>query len=155
MKRGHPNHRLVKIHRNYTVYEIASVLGVHRNTVRAWIGDGLPTVEGRPVLMLGADIIIFLQNRRQKKRRPCGPGQMYCFRCRAPEFPVGGPLEISIVNDKVANLAGLCPSCGGLMRRCVRRSDIGQIHKILDFNSSRALPHISEMRESSLDSDLR
>jgi hypothetical protein len=155
MKRGHPNHRLVKIHRNYTIHEIASILGVHRNTVRAWIGAGLPTIEGWPVLMLGADIIIFLQNRRQKKRRSCAPGQMYCFRCRTPEFPVGGPLEVSIVNDKVANMAGLCPSCGGLMRRCVRRSELGQIDRIVAVDSSQGLPHINEMCEPSPDSDFR
>ena len=29
----HPNHRLVKTHRTYTVEEIASLFHVHRNTV--------------------------------------------------------------------------------------------------------------------------
>jgi hypothetical protein len=33
----YPNYRLVKIHRNYTVEEIARLLKVHKNTVRGWI----------------------------------------------------------------------------------------------------------------------
>ena len=33
MAKRHPNHRQVKIHRNYTVEEIASLFGIHKNTV--------------------------------------------------------------------------------------------------------------------------
>ncbi len=39
-----PNHRLVKIHRSYTVEDAARCLAVHKNTVRRWIKAGLPTV---------------------------------------------------------------------------------------------------------------
>ena len=47
----HPNYRLVKIHRNYTVEEIACLLSVHKNTVRNWFKTGLPPliVRGRPL----------------------------------------------------------------------------------------------------------
>jgi hypothetical protein len=38
-----PNPRRAKIHRNYTVAEIATLYTVHRNTVREWIKHGLPT----------------------------------------------------------------------------------------------------------------
>jgi hypothetical protein len=33
MRKRHPNHRLVKSHRNYTVEEITRLLGKHENTV--------------------------------------------------------------------------------------------------------------------------
>ena len=39
MKRRHPNHRLVKIHRSYTVEEIATLFGVHKNTVSHWVAE--------------------------------------------------------------------------------------------------------------------
>ena len=42
MAKRHPNHRQVKIHHNYTVEEIASLFGIHKNTVREWIKAGLP-----------------------------------------------------------------------------------------------------------------
>ncbi|MGP0594629.1 hypothetical protein ACTRXD_19100 [Nitrospira sp. T9] len=48
----HPNHRLVNIHRSYTVEEIANPPVVHRNTVREWINRGPPTVDKRRSLLV-------------------------------------------------------------------------------------------------------
>src|SRR5216683_7791116 len=83
----HPNPRLVKIHRNYTVEEIALRFGVHKNTVREWVKRGLPTVadKKRPMLILGADLAAFLQARRAKNKRTCQAGEIYCVRCRSPK----------------------------------------------------------------------
>ena len=64
----HPNPRLAKIHRNYTVEDVASLFGVHRNTVRAWVKHGLPTNDGRrPTLILGSHLAVFLAAKRTKK----------------------------------------------------------------------------------------
>jgi hypothetical protein len=91
MHKRRPNHRLVKIHRSYTVEEAARVFGIHKNTVRAWIDAGLPVCKDmRPHLILGRELAAFLQARRAKKKRPCAPGEMYCFRCRVPRTPAGG-----------------------------------------------------------------
>jgi len=50
MPTRHPNPRLPKTHRNYSVEEAATLLGVHRNTVREWIRRGLPRIDdGRPL----------------------------------------------------------------------------------------------------------
>ena len=55
-----PNQRLVKIHRSYTVEEIAR-LNVHKNTIRGWIRGGLPTIDARrPTLITGSDLRRFL-----------------------------------------------------------------------------------------------
>lgn len=62
MATRHSNHRLAKLHRNYSVEEVAKLYGVHRNTVREWIKRGLPTNDGkRPTLILGRDLAAFLQ----------------------------------------------------------------------------------------------
>ena len=54
-KRVNPN--LAKIHRNYSVGEAAALLGVHKNTVRNWIKNGLPLCDDRrPALILGAEL---------------------------------------------------------------------------------------------------
>ena len=88
MPRRRPNHRLVKLHRSYTVEEVATLLGVHRNTVREWIKRGLPTCDGkRPLLILGRELAAFLQARRAKNKRACLPGEIYCVRCHVPRTP--------------------------------------------------------------------
>ena len=88
MRKRHPNYRLAKSHRSYAVEEIARLFDVHRNTVREWIKAGLQTIDDkRPVLILGHELIAFLQARRVSKKKPCGPGQMYCVRCPPPTIP--------------------------------------------------------------------
>ena len=87
MKRRHPNYRLVKIHRNYTVEEIAKLFDIHKNTVRQWIKEGLETInDKRPMLILGPVLMAFLQARRLKNKQTCKPGELYCVRCRAPRL---------------------------------------------------------------------
>jgi len=83
--------RRVKIHRSYTIDEIARATGVHKTTVRQWIKKGLPTIDGRrPALMLGSEVKRFHETLRGARKRPCAPGQMYCFKCREPAFDLGG-----------------------------------------------------------------
>lgn len=90
MSNRHPNPRLAKIHRNYTVEEVAGVFSVHRNTVREGLKRGLPTSDDRrPILILGADLVVFLRAWRMKNKRTCQPGELYCFRCRAPKSAAG------------------------------------------------------------------
>ena len=69
----HPNPRLVKIYRNYSVEEIARLFGLHKNTVRNWLKQGLPAIDDRrPILILGRELSRFLQERRQKAKQPAG-----------------------------------------------------------------------------------
>jgi hypothetical protein len=86
MRKRHPNPRLAKIHRNYTVEEVAALFDVHKNSVRNWVKGGLPTSDDRrPMLILGRDLVAFLQARRVKNKRPCQPGEIYCMRCRVAQ----------------------------------------------------------------------
>lgn len=123
-----PNSRLAKIHRNYTVEEIAKLFGVHRNTVRAWIGRGLPTIDQRrPVLVLGSDLADFLKVRRTVNKRPCGPGEIYCLRCREPRAPAGGVVRYHPLTPTQGNLVGLCGCCGAGLNRRVSLAKLPQV----------------------------
>jgi hypothetical protein len=157
MGKCHPNHRLVKMHRNYTVGEVADVLGHHKNTVRTWIKDGLSTVDGkRPTLILGRALMEFLQARRASKKKPCTAGQMYCFRCRSPKFPPAGMVkDRPTTNEKIANLTAVCPDCNCVMHRCVSRAKLGEFLRKMGITFPQALPLLGEINQPSLNSDLR
>lgn len=113
----YPNARRIKIHRNYTVEEIARVLGVHKHTVRRWEKMGLRAIDdGRPKLFRGPEVHRFLDERRVSSKHPCGSGEMYCLKCRTVRAPSGGVADLLPINESVANLRGIC-ECGTLMYR--------------------------------------
>lgn len=156
MATRHPNYRLVKIHRNYTVEEIAKLFGVHRNTVREWIKHGLPTSDHkRPILILGLDLAAFLQERRLKNKRTCQPGEIYCVRCRAPKNPAGDMAEYQPLTTTLGNLVGICPNCESMMYRRVNPAKLDQVRGKLDITMAQAPRHIDESTQSSVNSDLR
>src|SRR6476660_3578578 len=94
MASRHPNPRLAKIHRSYSVEEMARLFGVHKNTVRNWFERGLEAIDGlRPTVVRGDEIRRFLAERRARAKQTCGPGRVYCLPCRAPKVPAGNWAE--------------------------------------------------------------
>jgi Helix-turn-helix domain len=140
----HPNHRLAKIHRSYTVAEIAELLGKHHHTVREWIKRGLPTVDHqRPTLILGRDLSAFLQARRTKNKRSCQAGEIYCVRCRLPKSPAGGMADYQPLTPTLGNLVGICSSCESLMYRRVNLAKLSLVCGNLDVSMPEGLRHIA------------
>ena len=155
MSKRHPNPRLAKIHRNYTVEEVAGVFGVHRNTVREWVKRGLPTSdERRPLLILGADLVAFLRARRVKNKRTCQPGEMYCLRCRAPRAPAGDMADYLPATTTLGNLTGICSECVTMMYRRASLARIELVRGKLDITFQQALPRLDERAKPSVNSDL-
>ena len=156
MGKRHPNHRLVKIHRSYTVEEIAHLFGSHKNRVRAWVKAGLPTCdEKRPMLILGHDLASFLQARRARNKQTCQPGEIYCVRCRAPKVPAGEIAEYLPLTEVIGNLVAICPDCYSIMNRRVSLAKLGQIREKIDITFPQALQRISEIDQPTVNSDLK
>jgi hypothetical protein len=155
MRKRHPNHRLVKIHRSYTIEEIANLLGKHKNTVRHWVKDGLTSIDDkRPMLILGHVLVAFLQARRVKNKQTCKLGELYCVRCRAPKSPAGDIAEYSPITEKFGNLIAICPDCNSLMNRHVSMAQIGEFRGKMDITFPEALRHLIESTKPSVNSDL-
>lgn len=141
-KRFH-NPRLAKIHRSYTVDEAADIYGVDKNTVRNWIKGGLLTCDSkRPILIMGRDLNIFHANRRTHTKRKCKDNEMYCFRCRAPQVPILGLVELKQDNEKTGNLIGMCSSCETMMYRRVSMSKVQVFSAHMGFTLPQAHLHI-------------
>lgn len=125
MGNRHGNPRLVKIHRNYCVEDIARLFGLHKNTVRNWLKQGLATIDDRrPTLVLGRELSRFLQERRRKARQVCGPGRIFCIACRTPKVPAGNMAECTPTSPLAGNLCGICPDCDRLIYRRVNLTKI-------------------------------
>ena len=126
MKRVKPSR--VKIHRNYTLAETAQLLGVHKTTVHRWIKRGLRICnDRRPILILGGDLRAFLLQQRAATKKPCGPGQLYCVRCRAPKAPASGMIDYIPTTTGSGYLQGICPDCDTLIHRA---ASVPKLHSI-------------------------
>ena len=155
MGKRYPNPRLVKIHRSYTVEEVARLLGKHKNTVRNWVKDGLATIDDkRPMLILGPDLVAFIQARREKNKQSCKPGELYCVRCRLPRFPAGDMAEYSPVTEKFGNLIAICPDCDSIINRRVNLSRIWEVCGNLDISFPKELQHMVKRTRPSVNSYL-
>ena len=155
MGKRHPNHRLVKIHRNYTVEEIASLFGIHKNTVRGWVKAGLPTCDDkRPMLILGRDLAAFLQARRTKNKQTCQPGEIYCVRCRAPKMPAGDMAEYLPSNREVREPEGDLPGLRFHDEPARQHGQAGASSRENGHHVSASTGQVSESNQPTVNSDL-
>ena len=149
------NPRAVKLHRSYSVPELAACLRVHKNTVRHWQAGGLkPNDHTRPLLFQGAAVRAFLEKRNASRKRPCPPGTFYCFRCREPRAPALGMVEYVPSTPVTGSLQALCGACEAMMYRRARKADLTRIMPGLDVQSTLASPRLKGRPSPSLNSDL-
>ncbi len=117
--RRHSARRLQR-RRTYNVREAAKATGATPGTVRNWQKNGLEPVFGTyPAIFRGVDIIGFLEQRNRARKRPCGPGRLFCFRCKEPKRPAFDEVEFWPEGPKHGKLRGLCPDCATTMNRRV------------------------------------
>jgi len=145
MGKRHPNHRLAKIHRPYTVKALKELFGVHENTICAWRSAGMePIDEGVPMMFKGDEVQRFLIARREATKRPCDPGQIYCLPCRAHRRPAGDMADYVPSSATSGNLSAICPVCDRLMNRAIRRERISVEMPGIDVSFTEASPRIRE-----------
>ena len=115
--RRHSARRIRRL-RTYNVAEAAKVTGATPATVRAWMKQGLPSVRNSyPAIIRGADLIDFLQQRAKARKKPCGPGRLFCLSCKEPKRPACGEVEYQEDGPVLGTIVGLCPDCTTIMRR--------------------------------------
>src|SRR5215831_9567026 len=141
----HPNPRLVKIHWNYSVEDIARLFDVHKNTVRSWLKQGLAAIDDRrPTLILGRELLRFLHERRQRAKQSCSPGRIYCIACRAPKLPALKMADCTATGPLAGSLCGICPDCGRLIYRRVNLAKIDAVRGDLEITFTQPRPRLGE-----------
>lgn len=139
------NPRLAKVHRSYTVEEVARLFGIHRNTVRSWLTAGLKAIDDhRPLMIQGQVLRAFLQARRESAKRPCAAGTLYCCKCRVPRPPADRSATYAAQTGCAGILRAICGVCGTRMFRRARLTDLDAIMPLFPVLIVQAQPHIAE-----------
>ncbi|MDQ0314136.1 helix-turn-helix domain-containing protein [Amorphus orientalis] len=139
-----PNGRAVKKHRTYTVDEAARTLKVAEGTVRRWLKAGLPALtDKRPTLILGHDLIAFL-DARKPDRKACRLHQAYCFACRAPRDPALGEVDFKLDANGIGMMEALCAICTTVMHKRVSASRLPELKATVKVTIKQATARIGE-----------
>jgi len=150
------NPNRAKIHRSYTVEEVAELYEVHKNTVRAWIKGDLPICDGKkPMLILGSALREYLKAKRTKHKQKCKPWEFYCVRCRKPQLPAEGMADYEPQSPSKGCLIALCPECGALMNKYTSLAKLEQLEGKLEVSIPNALKRIDEIDKPLLNSDFK
>jgi hypothetical protein len=142
----HPNPRLAKIHRNYSVEQVSRLFSVHKNTVRTWLRQGLRSIDDqRPTLVRGEELARFLADRRARTKQTCGPGRIYCLACRAPKVPAGKMADCIVTGINMGALQGICPDCNRIIYRPVNPQKLAAARGDLEITITRARSRLAHL----------
>jgi len=137
------NPRRVKIHRTATLEEAARLFGARKNTVRCWLKQGLPAIDrNRSILIHGREFAAFLDARRKQLKRTCGPGRVYCVKCRESKEPADGMAGYMPLSPTSGYLRGICPECHILIHRRGSLAKLNQVRGSLRVMLPHAHRHI-------------
>lgn len=124
------NTRRIRKNYAYEVDEVAELFGLHTNSVRLWLLQGLKSTDGkRPTLVHGTDLADFLNGRQARRKRPCKPTEFYCCRCRRPRTPWENVVDVEIQDERRLLLKAVCSKCGGALNR------IGSVRKLAEYKT--------------------
>jgi hypothetical protein len=138
MRRRRPHRRAIRIHRSYTVDELAHTTGVCKATVRRWLKRGLPAItDMKPALITGEDAVAFLQGRSRPKQR-CQLDEFYCFSCREPRWAAFGEAEIASQTAYTLNFRALCAVCAATVHKRVSLKRMGQFRAAVAQSGEQA-----------------
>ncbi|TYP84389.1 excisionase family DNA binding protein [Maritimibacter alkaliphilus HTCC2654] len=134
----------IKGHRVYDVWEVAQALDCHKQTVIRWIkaGELSADTSRKPWLIEGKDLKAFLGARQTKITVKLAPHHCYCLGCKAPREPDGKMADYTQQTPETGRLTGLCPKCGSLMHKVVRRVDLEAIRAKIEVTVQKASPRI-------------
>ena len=148
MAKSFPSHK-IKSHLVYTAWEVADALGCHRQTVIRWIRHkGLAAdTSSKPWLIEGHVLKAFLGQRQRKARCKLALHHCYCLSCRGPREPDGKIADYVQETVSSGRLTALCPTCGAVMNKIIRRLDLEAIQAKLEVTLQQVSPRLVSCTE--------
>lgn len=124
---------------SYTIVEICTLLKpqkLHEQTVRSWIKEGLPICYyGKPILINGAALIVFLQNKKVNLKQPrkLKTNEFLCLKCNQPVTPQ----DNNITTEQQGNVIiahATCPHCQKTILRNYSISTLDTLYRTFNVN---------------------
>jgi hypothetical protein len=130
-KRLYP-HKRIKYWYAYSIDDICALyaeFGLHAQTVRKWIKDGLKTTDkGKPSLIYGYFLIEFLKKQNSKNKCKTAFDEMFCLACQDAR----SVFQRKAVIEKKAqtlSLSGQCRECKTTMFKFYKMTDYPDIKR--------------------------
>jgi len=128
-KRLYP-HKRVRYWQIYDIDDMCTLfadLGLHPQTVRRWMKNGLKKTDNRkPALVYGNDLITYLKSNNSKNKCKTAFDQLYCTSCQDARHIFQNKIH---VEQKAQSLlvTGVCRTCKNKMRQFYKFTDICQL----------------------------
>lgn len=130
--------RRIRQHLSYSLLDIAELFSLHKNAVRNWLREGLPTIDRqKPYLVHGSELKAFLERRQARRKAKCQPDEFYCLRCRAPRQAWGGLVDALQLSAIRYNLTALCSVCEGSLYRLISTRQLPEVQERLRLQQQR------------------
>ena len=130
-KRLYPHNR-VRYWYAYDLDEICALFsdtGLHIQTVRAWVKNGLKTIDGgKPMLIYGYDLIAYIKSQNDKGKCETAFDQFYCFKCHDARPVSQNKITVEFKN-KFIKSCGHCRTCKTKMFKNYKADDYGALKR--------------------------
>ena len=160
MSRRLYSHKRVRYWYAYDIDEVCTLyadLGLHPQTVRKWIKNGLDTIDaGKPALIYGQQLIAYLKKNNQANKCKTTFDEFYCMACQDAR-----PVYQSRIsaNQKAAFLQvqAVCRECKSRMFKNYKLADFSKLKRqfklvdvsqLYDCANSTGKTHIPSQVES-------
>ena len=133
--RGKVDLRKIRTTSTYSFKEIASLFNYSIGSIRRWKAQGLPIMTNtKPMLVHGAELKAWLDDRQKARKRPCEPEEFYCFagNCRTQRRPKIGSVRIRKSNQIVGTIEARCEACGSKIRKGYAMTNLTEIEKTFE-----------------------
>ena len=129
------NVRLVKTNYSYTVEQIADLFRIDVATVRRWIKhEGLEKIpKTRPFLIHSSALRYFLTKKKKKRKNPCRPHEVFCFKCQVSSTPKKDTGKIKKQPNGSLLFQALCETCKGKINKAVKGADWSEKHPLAAY----------------------
>ncbi len=130
-KRLYPHNR-VRYWRAYSIDEVCALFsdkGLHAQTVRKWLKNGLKCIDaGKPVLIYGNDLIVFLKQRNTQNKCKTEFHQLFCMKCQDARSAYKNQISVE-QKAQFLKVNAVCRTCKKSMFKNYKLADFSALKK--------------------------